>query len=995
MDLDPVLVDAVSSRRAVLFLGAGASLGATKANGETIPDAQTLGSMLSKEFLGSDYNRADFKTIYDFSCSTRSVRDVQRFIHEILKDFIPAPFHLIIPTFAWAGIITTNYDLVIERAYDYAAAPIQELFPNCNDGDGVPESLGPNGLLYVKLHGCITHYQDVTPPLIASTEQIIRHKEGRAGQFAQFLEWARTKTLIFAGYTLGDFNLRTLYDEIAREGDNHPRHFIVRPGILKAESDYWADRRTRTISATFEQFLHSLSAAIPETTRKLALTPASAIASSFTRFIARHGVTESEPLLRYLDTRCEHVSILTVVAKGDPARFYKGFDEGWYPIANELDVPRRIARDIITEHVVAQVTRAPRLFVVKGHAGGGKSVILRRIAWDAATKLDRLVFRVKGGSDLNSDFFEEIVKLTNQTVYLFIDDVADDVDQTLSFYNYAIRGRWPIVVIAAARIHEWNVRCEDLTPFVDEEYELRYLSDREIELLLVNLEKFNALGHLKSLSFDDRKQKLREIYGRQLLVALHEATQNATFRDIIADEYRSITPPEAKLLYLDICSLHRFGPPVRAGLISRIHGIDFDEFNTRFFKPLEQVIDLKKDNKTQDWTYRARHSVIADIVYSIGLPSIAEKYDNLTRIIGKLNPSYSYDQEVIFQLIRASTLAELFPDVDMGQAIYGAALSAFGELPVIIHQHGIYEMRRAGDMVSLDRAERTLERALEISPTKNSIRHSLAELALKRATLVMSDVDREVWRIRSESQARSLTKGSRNSYPHHTLAKIAISRVRDALEKNEFLDNELTREVFGTSVKEAEDVIRDGLKRFPNDDRLLVEEATLGEILQNADRSLKALKHAAKSNPRSELIARRLARILRSKGLFDEAIEAVRVTLELNPGSQTLHYDLAQILMESAPAADVQKGEIILYHLKRSFSDGDRNNEARFWFARQLCLMGRGQEAQKLFEIIGKSFGSVQSAARSTGDCQGTKRSECRILRAALCKEGAVRLYPR
>jgi SIR2-like domain len=348
----------------------------------------------------------------------------------------------------------------------------------------VPETLGHNGLLYVKLHGCITHYQDVSPPLVASTEQIIRHKEGRAGQFAQFLEWAKTKTIIFVGYNLGDFNLRTLYDEITRDGDNHSRHFIVRPGILKTEADYWSDRRTRTISATFEQFLQTLSAAIPDSLRTLALTPASAISSSFTRFIARSGVTESEPLLRFLNTQCEHVSKLMAVSAVDPTRFYRGFDLGWYPFSNELDVPRRITRDIIADHVAVQATRAPQLFVVKGHAGGGKSVILRRIAWDAATRLDRLVFRIRSGSALNRDMFEEIIGLTNQTVYLFIDDVADDVDQTVTFYNYAVRRKWPIVVIAAVRIHEWNVRCDDLAPFVDEEYELRYLNDQEIELLL-------------------------------------------------------------------------------------------------------------------------------------------------------------------------------------------------------------------------------------------------------------------------------------------------------------------------------------------------------------------------------------------------------------------------------------------------------------------------------------------------------------------------------
>src|ERR1700674_2364639 len=161
--------------------------------------------------------------------------------------------------------------------------------------------------------------------------------------------------------------------------------------------------------------------------------------------------------------------------------------------------------------------------------------------------------------------------------------------------RYASRRKWPIVVIGGARIHEWNVRCEDLEPILDEEHILRYLSDHEIEVLLSKLAQSDALGTLKGITLDEQKRKLKEIYGRQLLVALYEATENASFRDIIADEYEGINPVEARLLYLDICSLHRFGSPVRAGLISRVHGIDFDDFRDRFFRPLEQVVDFAKD----------------------------------------------------------------------------------------------------------------------------------------------------------------------------------------------------------------------------------------------------------------------------------------------------------------------------------------------------------------------------------------------------------------
>jgi hypothetical protein len=54
LDLEPGLVDAMRSKRAILFLGAGASLGAKKGT-ETIPDARTLGKLLCGEFLSNDY----------------------------------------------------------------------------------------------------------------------------------------------------------------------------------------------------------------------------------------------------------------------------------------------------------------------------------------------------------------------------------------------------------------------------------------------------------------------------------------------------------------------------------------------------------------------------------------------------------------------------------------------------------------------------------------------------------------------------------------------------------------------------------------------------------------------------------------------------------------------------------------------------------------------------------------------------------------------------
>lgn len=500
---------------------------------------------------------------------------------------------------------------------------------------------------------------------------------------------------------------------------------------------------------------------------------------------------------------------------GTPTKFYKGFELGWYPLASSLDVPRRLSREVFDEFVIStKQISAPRFASIKGHAGSGKSIVLRRIAWDAAHSSERLVFWAASGEDLQIDAFEEVVALSNQTIYLFLDDLAADSDEVARFYLHAQRRRWPIVLIGSVRVNDWNMRCEALEPLIDEEFELKYLGEREIEGLLRLLATHDCLGHLKGTPLDEQKKQLKEVWGRQLLVALHEATENAEFREIIRDEYAGLFPPEARLLYLDICSLHRFGPPVRAGLISRVHGIGFEEFNEKFFAPLEEVIHLTRDIKSQDWVYRARHPVIANLVYEIALPSTRERYDNLIRILSKLNRSYSYDREVISELIRGSRLADLFKDRTMGNAIYDTAEQTFGSDSHILQQRGIYEMRLAGDAGALNRAKRYLDDALELSPGNPAIKHSLAELSLRYSTIATDEIEKAGWLRDAETQAQSLLRNTRTSHPHHTLAKAAIAGLREAIDRAEQNDNELTQEGVAQALKNAEDVLRAGQQRF-------------------------------------------------------------------------------------------------------------------------------------------------------------------------------------
>src|SRR5205814_1284543 len=107
-------------------------------------------------------------------------------------------------------------------------------------------------------------------------------------------------------------------------------------------------------------------------------------------------------------------------------RFYFGFDQEWFPIENNLDVKRRINDALIRQCVLtAEITNVQKFYLLKAHAGAGKSVTLRRVAWEAAKTYEKLVLFLSPTGTLNIRYLEEIAGLTNRTIYLFVDDAGD------------------------------------------------------------------------------------------------------------------------------------------------------------------------------------------------------------------------------------------------------------------------------------------------------------------------------------------------------------------------------------------------------------------------------------------------------------------------------------------------------------------------------------------------------------------------------------------
>lgn len=184
------LFNEIRQGRVVLFLGSGASRGAINNKNEEPPIGNKLSEIIADHFLGGRYRDQSLMWVSELASSESSVLKVQEFIRELFLDFKPADFHYLIPTFRWRGIISTNYDLIIEQVYNNTKGQLQKLIPLLSNRDRIDEFIrSKNDLPYLKIHGCISRINDPDLPLILTTEQYVTHKKSRDRLFKTFNDW--------------------------------------------------------------------------------------------------------------------------------------------------------------------------------------------------------------------------------------------------------------------------------------------------------------------------------------------------------------------------------------------------------------------------------------------------------------------------------------------------------------------------------------------------------------------------------------------------------------------------------------------------------------------------------------------------------------------------------------------------------------------------------------------------------------------------------------
>lgn len=953
-DLSPYVLQQITSGQAILFLGAGVTAAAEGKNGTHGLSSSDLRERLCDKFLGGESKSKPLNYVADRCVSVAGMGSVHRFLKELLGDLSPTPGHLLIPEFRWRGLVTTNYDLLTELAYQKVEKPQQSIERIVWDRDdfGVTTK-NQDVVAYLKLHGCLTRINDPAVPLVLSSHDYYKFKSNRTQLTSTLREWGMSSPIIFCGYSIADENVKEILYDLTDKYLGRPQYVMVDPYLEKGDIDYWRSQRFDCIKLSFNDFMCRLRDEISPSKVELGKVHVSDV--SISRFIPSHS-KPSPGLLKYLEMELEHIHPALLTNAVPPKDFYRGNSEGFAWIRENYDVRRRVIDTLVSDLVIdcdKSKLAKPYFYILSGYAGSGKSVALKRFSWEAASDFNAAVFYIGANSLLRVEEICELSRLINGRIIITLDDALIHRVDLISLLTEAKRHHLPITVVGGVRSNEWNMSSAELGVLVEAEYDLLDLSKNEVQILIHNLDRNGCLGYLEHLSSVDRVSYFSDKLKNQLLVALHEATEGKSFEEIVSDEYQRVTPPEARLLYLDVCSLDRFGVGLRAGLMSRISGVTFEQFSARLLRPLEHVVFVEFDHKSSDYIYRSRHQNIAELVFESAFDSPADKSAQIIRVLRFLNGAYDADRFAIQKLVKGRVLAGEFSDKAYVSKIFDAALESGLHPSVVDHQRAVFELHHSnGDL----RAALSLVSRIEQVPgvlSAKTVAHTKANVLRRLASSSKTELERERYRTDALAILNVSTRSARDALPFLTKGQLLLEQLQERMEgREEKSEEEVDASIVGDLTKEIESTLRLGLQHFPEDEKLLSFEAELSKFLNNTPRALRALERAYAKNRDSVYTTIRLARhYLQNIGTRDQAFQMMRKLVLDQPLSKEAHFELARMLGQ---INEVENSSEIGQHLKRSFSAGDSHLEAQFHYARHQFLFGTAEDARREFASLSK-----------------------------------------
>ena len=373
-----------------------------------------------------------------------------------------------------------------------------------------------------------------------------------------------------------------------------------------------------------------------------------------------------------------------------------------------------------------------------------------------------------------------------------------------------VKEEHPLVILAirSARIDR-SLNISQLTKLPVSELSMPGLTDHDIGGLLDALQRENRLGVLVNMNRADQEQILRHKCGRQLLVAMIEATSGKPFKEKIKGEFAQLEGEMQRIYALiAVATAFRFGIN-KNDLLLAVPSPSNDVLNA-INRLVQRHIVLCEDSV---W-YRARHRVIAEEIFADLAVNgqVAEVLLDFTRAaamqVSPADPVNSRHHRIIRRLMNHEFLKTT---IGFDEARY-----FYGSLESLLRTEHNYWLHRGSlevEQGSLDLAENFLNQARARAGSDMNVQTEYGYLLFRKALQnpAASHATEYVAEATNLLKAKIAARGAKDPHAYHVLGNNML----------EWIDRGIATRLGKKSELEAlSKIIEEGAAKHPANDHL-------------------------------------------------------------------------------------------------------------------------------------------------------------------------------
>ena len=753
----------------VLFTGAGFSLGAKSSNGEDMPTSKTLTEEFWKLAFPSD--PLDPSTQLGdafYAASLRKRSDVSKFVQRRLSvesESLPG-FYRRWFSMPWSRCYTLNVDdleLALMRRYQLAKA-LASVSATSGLKEGVTQS-ATDELLVVHLNGLVG---DDLSRLTFSPVDYGARQSSPDEWMMKALNDILSRPVVFVGTELDEPTLWQYLSYRQQKGGRgtrelRPGSILVSPHINPARELLLKEFHIDWVGMDAQEFADEILAEI-----------GSAVDQG-------HAALRSK---REFDQRTRYPPLVTglLTQSGlERTEYLMGQEPQWIDLISGKAIERScdpdirtIANDILSGHLPG------RPFLLTGTAGTGKSTSLMRLALEVSGK-GIATYWIDEQSNFDFNRLRELITDNQDPVAILVDD-ADLFGRFISGWARELPQLRPKVLFGCA------ARSSRVDGLMDKdtlggvqpiEIGMPLLEDQDIDDLISVLDKENRLGILKGASEEKRRAAFRHQAGRQLLVAMLQATSGMRFSEKAVEEYSQLTGV-ARLLYGVMCLIHSQRYSLRLEEVIVAVGSGNNETLNILERLVTRGLVTRKDRYSE---YASRHRVIAEQVvnsqvFRSEVSTIIEGL--LIALASSLDSNESRTSRKWRRVIRFINhefiLNFLVPED--ARRVYQSIESLLGWDYHFWLQRGSLEVQE-GDLAL---ATNYLGQAKSLAPTDRLVQAEWSYLLMKKAARLPTHIDAKGWFSEGYETIIGLVEDRNHSDPHpyHILGSQTIAWVHSA-----------------------------------------------------------------------------------------------------------------------------------------------------------------------------------------------------------------------